>query len=295
VTYKLTPISNSGEQTVSSQLITTAELVAQIENPKLIILDASWHLPAANRDPLAEYRQQHIPKARFFDIDGISDQDSPLPHMLPSADKFSQAVSELGISNNSDIVIYDSVGLMSAARCWWEFRVFGHEHVRVLKGGLPRWIGEDRPVTSEVTEIEKGSYKASLLAEHVASLKDVLNNCDSQESTVLDARPEARFYAEVPEPRPGLKGGHIPDSYSLPFNLLIEDGELRSPEELRNIFSERSVEEGTPVITSCGSGVTASVITLAMTEAGFGLNRLYDGSWSEWGGAEGVPTSQERD
>lgn len=277
-----------------SQFISTAELAEQIKNPKLVILDASWHMPAAARNPFAEYSEQHIPGAHFFDIDGISDKQASLPHMLPSDAEFSEAVANLGVSQDSEIVVYDSVGLMSAARCWWTFRVFGHENVRVLSGGLPKWLAENRSVESGISSIDKGSYQARLIKEHVAALQDVVENCDSNAAKVLDARSEARFYAEAPEPRPGLAGGHITGSSSLPFDVLISEGSLKSPEELRTIFSDCGVEEGTSVITSCGSGVTASIITLALVEAGYGLNKLYDGSWSEWGGAEGVPISQSR-
>lgn len=285
---------------MTSQFISTEQLAEHADNSKLVILDASWHLPTAGRDPKAEYLQQHIPNAVFFDIDGISDKSSSLPHMLPSEAGFSQSVSAMGVSNDSEIVVYDSVGLMSAARCWWTFRVFGHCNVRILAGGLPGWMAEGRSVVSgEAAEITAGDFSAEFMPQHVAGLEDLFNNCSSGESKVLDARSEARFYAEAPEPRPGLKGGHIPGSSSLPFDQLISDGRLKPVDELRTVFESLGVSQGDQIITSCGSGVTASIITLALEEAGYGLNRLYDGSWSEWGGAqwqgEDVPVSSSRD
>lgn len=266
---------------MNSPLISTDELARQLGDPRLVVLDASWHL--AERDPLAEFQQRHIPSARFFDIDDISDKNSPLPHMLPKAGQFANAAGALGISNHSRIVVYDSIGLASAARCWWTFRIFGHRYVRVLNGGLPKWVSEGRAVTSEPTVFDVDDYRATLLAEHVADKEQVEKNCDSGHAVVLDARPADRFSGESPEPRPGLKRGQIPNSRSLPFATLVKDGILKDRSALIDLFHRHDIGPETAVITSCGSGVTAAIITLALTEAGYGLHRLYDGSWAEWG------------
>ena len=280
---------------MSDQFISAEELASRIEAPNLVILDASWHLPTANRDPRAEFNQQHIPNAQFFDIDNISDKCSQLPHMLPSQSDFAEAVSALGVSNDSEIVVYDSVGLFSAPRCWWTFRVFGHTHIRILEGGLPAWIEAGYPLTAEINKVEKADYLADFHPEYVASVEDVLENCRSKAVTVLDARSEARFYAEAPEPRPGVAGGHIPGSRSLPYDLLVESGSLKSANELQTLFAARGVRTGSAVITSCGSGISAAVIFLALHQAGYGLNRLYDGSWAEWGTTDGLPVSTSKE
>ena len=279
---------------MSSSLISTGELASRLADPELVILDASWHLPAARRDPWQEFRNIHIPNARFFDIDGISDLNSPLPHMLPGVEQFSAAAGELGISNHSEIVVYDSTGLTSTARCWWTFRVFGHQQVRVLKGGLPKWIAEKRPLGTGMPAPGRASYGARFLSEHVAEMPEVLENCRSAGALVLDARSTARFYAEAPETRPGLQGGHIPGSKSLPFTELFEDGALIDTARLKSLFAGYGVDGKTAVITSCGSGVTAAIINLALVEAGYGLNRLYDGSWAEWGARQDTPKFSSR-
>ena len=280
---------------MSDQFISAEELASRIEAPNLVILDASWHLPTANRDSRAEFNQQHIPNAQFFDIDNISDRSSQLPHMLPSQSDFAKAVSALGVSNDSEIVVYDSVGLFSAPRCWWTFRVFGHTHIRILEGGLPAWIEAGYPLTAEINKVEKADYLAAFHPEYVASLEDVLENCTSKAATVLDARSEARFYAEAPEPRPGVAGGHIPGSRSLPYDLLVEGGSLKPAPELQKLFTARGIQPDSALMTSCGSGISAAVIFLALHQAGYGLNRLYDGSWAEWGTTDGLPVSTSKE
>lgn len=274
---------------MTSPLISTQELADQLDNPNLVILDGSWHLPAAGRDAIDEYQQQHIPGTRFFDIDDISDKNSSLPHMLPSGEEFAAAVSALGVSDDSEIVVYDAAGIFSAPRVWWTFKVFGHDNIRVLNGGLPKWIAEERPVTAETSAVEPASFKAVLNTDLVATMADVLQNCETQTATVLDARARDRYEGNAPEPRPGVRSGHIPGACSLPMTELLDGGKFKNASELSEIFANHELMPGDLFITSCGSGVTAAIITLALTEVGYGMNRLYDGSWTEWGGNPNVP------
>ncbi len=269
-----------------SNLCNVSELQAQIKDDKVKVLDASWYLPTQNRDTKKEFEQQHIIGAQFFDIDSVCDQGTDLPHMLPTAKEFSDSVSGLGISNSDDVVIYDSIGLFSAARVWWMFKVFGHDSVRVLNGGLPAWIDSGNAVNSSAKNISNGNFIATLQEDLLVDKVELIDNCQLKKFTVLDARPTARFLGQAPEPRPGLPSGHMPNSVSLPFNELIENGALKSREQLQPLFSDLGVDESSQVITSCGSGVTAAIITLALSESGFGMKRLYDGSWAEWGSAE---------
>ncbi len=263
-------------------LITPDELAEQIEDPNLVVLDGSWYLPAENRDPLREFRNRHIPGARFFDIDKISDTDSDLPHMLPKPDFFAKAVEKLGITNLSQVVVYDGRGLFSAARVWWMFRIFGHEGVRLLSGGLPAWIAGDFPVSNRDPEIIPGQFTVDFDSTKVASMQDILENLETGESVILDARSAGRFTGMAPEPRPELKSGHMPGALSLPFTELLEDGRLKPVEDLKQIFENRGIYDGQKMITSCGSGVSAAVINLALVLCGYGMHRLYDGSWTEW-------------
>lgn len=268
----------------SNNLCSIDELSDQIENDeKLKILDSSWYLPSEGIDTQSEYAKQHIPSAAFFHIDSICDQQSDLPHMLPSADDFAAAVGQLGVSNDSNIVVYDSAGLFSAARVWWMFKVFGHDSVRVLNGGLPAWIESGGMLSNKPEVAPTASYKATLNATMVANKTDLIENCSTHAHLVLDARPTPRFLGQAPEPRPGLPSGHMPQSKSLPVSQIVENGYLKTAEQLRNIFSSINVDATESIITSCGSGVTAAIITLALAEAGYGMHSLYDGSWAEWG------------
>ena len=253
------------------------------DNP-VVILDGSWYLPMQNRDGHAEFSQARIPGANYFDINAVSDQATNLPHMLPDANAFGESVGRLGITNQSLVVVYDGAGLFSAARVWWMFRLFGHDRVKVLDGGLPAWIeagyelDQSKPHRVPATE----QFDAELNDGLVASMEMVRENCDRREYRVLDARPLGRFTGEAPEPRPELPSGHMPGATSLPFTDLLRENRLCPEDELKAKFHQLDIEVDTPVITSCGSGVTAAVITLAMEVCGLGLNRLYDGSWSEW-------------
>ena len=209
--------------------------------------------------------------------------------MLPPTSEFEKAVGDLGISNTSTIVMYDSVGVTSAARGWWTFRIFGHQDVYVLNGGLTQWKAENNPVTSEIIDPIPGTYTAKLNTDLVVNRHDVEMNIQNNDFVLLDARPYARFNGEIPEPRPGVECGHIPMSKSLPFTELINGPVFRDADEIIRILAEHDVTGDTPVITSCGSGITAAIITLALEEAGFGMNKLYDGSWAEWGSIAETP------
>ncbi|MYB35318.1 MAG: 3-mercaptopyruvate sulfurtransferase [Gammaproteobacteria bacterium] len=265
-----------------SPLISPHELADRIGDSSLVVLDGSWYLPTENRDPEREFQSQHIPGARFFDIDKISDLDSNLPHMLPKPDYFAKAVERLGVSNDSQVVVYDGKGLFSAARVWWMFQVFGHKSIRLLSGGLPAWLADGFPTSDHEPDITSGTFDVDLDSNKVASMQDILNNLETGESVILDARSAGRFTGTDPEPRPELESGHMPGALSLPFTELLEDGRLKSAEDLKQVFENRGIIDGRKLVTSCGSGVSAAVINLALVIAGYGMHRLYDGSWTEW-------------
>ncbi|MFT6406871.1 MAG: thiosulfate/3-mercaptopyruvate sulfurtransferase [Arenicella sp.] len=272
--------------TRSSQLCSVAQLKALIERGETSILDSSWYLPSKSIDTEGQFKQQHIPGAQFFHIDLICDHDSDLPHMLPSAEDFSQALGALGICNDSQVVVYDSAGLFSAARVWWMFKVFGHQNVSILDGGLPAWIEQGGALENVVRTVTTSNYSAMLSRQAIISKLELIENISSKQYSVLDARSRARFLGEAPEPRVGLPSGHMPESVCMSFDTLIDSGRLKSRPQLHALFSQAGLKPDTPLVTSCGSGVTAAIITLALVECGFGLNRLYDGSWSEWGSAD---------
>lgn len=271
--------------TQDSQLCSVPELKKLIGDNTISVLDCSWFLPSANRNPESEFQQKHIPGARFFNVDLISDQGSDLPHMLPSANEFANEVGRMGIGNDSHVVVYDTAGLFSAARVWWTFKVFGHNRVQVLDGGLPAWVAAGGELSNDVIKVETVPYQASLNSDAVIDKAELIDNIQTGQYTVLDARSEERFLGIAPEPRPGLPSGHMPQSKSLPFSCLIENGRLKSRQDLLILFENTGIDVLMPLVTSCGSGVTAAIITFALVECGFPLNRLYDGAWSEWGNA----------
>ncbi len=270
-------------------IITPVGLAAVLGAPDTIILDATYYLPNENQDAQALFAQAHIPGTRFFDIDKIADASSGLPHMLPTPDNFAAMVGALGISNASNIIVYDQRGIFSSARAWWMFRVFGHKAVSVLDGGLPAWRAEGHPVTDEVANFAPVNFSARYNPEKVRNIVAMVSNLFSQTELVLDARAAGRFNGTVPEPRAGMRSGHIPGAKSLPFGSLLDNGRMRSPEVLREIFSKAGVTPAAKIVTSCGSGVTAAVLTLALVVAGLPEGAIYDGSWSEWGSRADLP------
>ncbi len=269
----------------SKFLVETSWLAAHLDAPDLIILDGSMHLPTAKRDAYAEYKAEHIPGAMFFDINDIADEKSPLPHMLPSPAKFASRMRKMGIGDGMRIIAYDSEGLYSAARVWWMFRVMGHPDVAVLDGGLKKWKAEGRPVTDEVTQLRTPRhFTARFHGELVRDKDDVKGLIGSAAVQIVDARASARFAGTAPEPRAGLRSGHIPSSKSVPFGTLLNaDGTMKSEAELAAAFKAAGVDPAKPVVATCGSGVTAGVIALALARLGQSDAAVYDGSWSEWG------------
>jgi thiosulfate/3-mercaptopyruvate sulfurtransferase len=271
-------------------LVSTAWLAAHLDEADLRILDASWHMPQTGRDPRREFREAHVPGAVFFDIDAIADTSIPLPHMLPGAEDFARTVGNLGVGSGDRVVVYDTRGVVSAPRVWWTFRVFGHEAVAVLDGGLPKWRAEGRPVEAGPPSPRPRAFSARFRPELVRSLAAMRGNLTTGREQVVDARSRGRFAGTEPEPRPGLRGGHIPGSRSLPYEELYRaDGTLRPADELRATFETAGIDLARPVVASCGSGVTAAVLALGLFLAGQTSAAVYDGSWTEWGGRADTP------
>jgi len=264
-------------------------LQKRLGEPGLAIVDASWYLPAQKRDARAEYEAAHIPGARFLDQDAISDPDTSLPHTLPSPQHFAQYVGAMGISADDTIVIYDGPGFFSAPRGWWMFRVMGVFQVYILDGGFDRWKAEGRPVTAEPTKMAPNVFHADFDAARVASLADMRRIVGTGESQIADARSAGRFAGTEPEPRPGIRSGHMPGARSVPVSELAENGVFLPKDRLRKVIEDAGIDLSKPVVTSCGSGITAAVITLALETLGHTDNRLYDGSWTEWGGLGDTP------
>lgn len=265
-------------------LVSTDWLAAHLKDPDLRVIDASWYLPDAGRDAKAEYAAAHIPGARFFDIDEITDQRSNLPHMAPPPEKFISRLRAMGIGDGHQVVIYDGAGLFSAARVWWTFRLMGKTDVAVLDGGLPKWRAEGREIEDMPPIVRDRHMTVSRQNHLVKDVTQVAHAAKLGEAEILDARSAARFKGEAPEPRAGLRGGHIPGSKNIPFSTLLNaDATMKSPEALRATLEAAGVNLSKPAITTCGSGVTAAVLSLALERIGHRNHALYDGSWAEWG------------
>lgn len=278
---------------MSNDLVSTEWLEAHLDSPDIAIIDASWHLPTAKRDAKAEFLEAHIPGAQFFDIDELSDTASSLPHMLPSPEKFSSRMRKLGIGDGKRVIAYDAAGLFSAARAWWMFKVFGHEDVAILDGGLPKWKSESRPLEDgPARKPQERHFTARFRSMMVRGQKDVAAALKTGTAQVADARSGTRFRGEEVEPRPGVRAGHMPGAKNVHYaSLLKPDGTLKSPPEIEAVFAASGIDLAKPVITSCGSGITAAILSLGLTLTGARNHALYDGSWTEWGGSPDNPVA----
>ncbi|KUF10695.1 3-mercaptopyruvate sulfurtransferase [Pseudoponticoccus marisrubri] len=271
-------------------LVSTGWLAQHLKDPDLRILDASWYLPEAARDPKAEYAAAHIPGARFFDIDEIADLRSDLPHMAPPVEKFMSRMRAMGVGDGHQVVVYDGAGLMSAARVWWTFKLMGHDDVAVLDGGFPKWQAEGRPVEDMAPMVRDRHMTVRRQNHLVRDVTQVSAAAKLRDVEILDARSAPRFRGEAPEPREGLRSGHIPGSRNVPFRTLLEeDGTMKTAEDLRAAFAAAGVDLDRPAITTCGSGVTAAILNLALERLGKTDHSLYDGSWAEWGAFPTLP------
>lgn len=268
--------------------VTADWLVRHIDDPEVAVVDGSWHMPASGRSGHAEYLAGHIPGAAFFDLDAIADTASSLPHMLPTPEAFASAVGALGIRDTQTIVVYDSIGLFSAARVWWSFKIMGARDVVLLDGGLPAWTASELPLEAGELARVPAKFTPRFDRTMVRSFEDVraVLGGDTQ---IVDARSSGRFHGLEPEPRAGLRSGHMPGAISLPFGEAIEAGRLKSAADLQALFAAHGVDPDKPVITSCGSGVSAAVIALALDVIGGHDVAIYDGSWTEWGGRSDAP------
>ena len=265
-------------------LVSTEWLAERLSMPDLRVIDASWYLPDMNRDGKAEYEKSHIPGARYFDIDEISDTRSALPHMVPPVEKFMSRMRAMGIGDGHQVVVYDGAGLFSAARVWWLFRLMGQMDIAVLDGGFPKWQAEGRPVEDMPPVLRDRHMTVTVQNHMVKDVTQVAAASKLKDWDIVDARSAPRFKGEEPEPREGLRSGHIPGSHNVHYKrLLNDDGTMRPPAELRQIFEASGVDLDKLVITSCGSGVTAAILSLALERIGHRRHALYDGSWSEWG------------
>lgn len=273
-----------------SAFTVTAEWLSEnLNREDISIVDASWYLPAAGRDGYKEYLSGHIPGAVFFDMEKIADKSSNLPHTMPSPEFFAEQVGALGIRSEDMIIVYDGPGLFSSARVWWMFRTMGAKRVFILDGGIDSWKKLGLPVTDQKTQKSPVEFIPHFSPDAIVSFAEMREIVDQHSAQIADARSPGRFTGKDPEPRAGMRSGHMPGAKNVPATSLAENGKLKTLPELRQIFADAGIDLNQPVVTSCGSGVTAAVISLALTSLGHDKNRLYDGSWSEWGSHTDTP------
>jgi thiosulfate/3-mercaptopyruvate sulfurtransferase len=274
-----------------ANFVTTDWLDAHLGDPDLRVIDASWHLPTTARKGDAEFLAAHIPGAVFFNIDTIADRSTDLPHMLPKPEAFARAMGELGLGDGMRFVIYDSQGLFAAARVWWTLRAYGVKEVFILDGGLPKWMHEGRSIEAGEAKPKPATFTPKLKERAIAQLADVKTALENGAAQVVDARPADRFAGRAAEPRPGLKSGHMPGALNLPYAEVLEHGRLKPKAALAETIAAHGIDLTKPVLTTCGSGVSAAIVTLAIEEAGGEIAGLYDGSWAEWGGRDDCPVA----
>ncbi len=279
----------------ATPLVTVEWLRRELLSENLCVVDGSWHLPAFERDPKKEYEKSHIPGAVFFDVDDISDNTTKLPHMVPTEKQFSSQVESLGISSDEHVIVYDTTGIGSAARVWWMFRLFGHDNVSVLDGGFPAWTNAQGPCEGEVPLSKKSSFTAKFNKNLLRTIEDIQRNLETGKEQIIDARSEGRFKGVEPEPRVGLAKGHIPQSINLPFLQLYDPRTklMKSKNTLLNLFDSAKLSEKSGLVASCGSGITACNIALALYMIGRKNCAIYDGSWAEWGGRHDTPIATD--
>ena len=274
-------------------LVSTDWLAARLDDPRVKIIDASFKMPGVLPLPVEDYLAAHLPGAVFFDVDHIADRSDPRPHMFPNAEQFARDVAALGIFSGDTVVAYDAGGWVAAPRAWWMFLSFGHRDVKVLDGGLKKWLREGRPTHSGKVAPKPGKFQARLDPSYVRSQQQLIGNLETHAEQLIDARPRPRFEGSVAEPRPGLRPGHIPGSRNVPYAELFDanTGAMKSLDDLRQAFENAGVDMAKPIVTTCGSGVSAVVVTLALYRLGVRGSALYDGSWSEWGLPDGPPVA----